>query len=65
MCDIVGFLTCFEIPPYLTFFVPNIFLRLNFEKQGFLDGGYLPQFFTSGPNLCLKVYDDNLGDMLT
>ena len=39
--------------------------HFNFEKQGFLNGGCLPDFFTSEPNLCLKVNDDNLGDMLT
>ena len=32
----------------------------NFEKQGFLDVRCLPEFFTSEPNWCLKVYDDNL-----
>ena len=37
----------------------------NFEEQGLLDGVCLPEIFTSEPNLCLKVYDGNSGDMLT
>ena len=38
---------------------------LNFEKHGFLEGVCLPVIFTLEPNLCLKLDDDNLGDMLT
>ena len=33
--------------------------------MAFLDGFYLPEFFTLEPNLCLKVYEGYLGDMLT
>ena len=61
---------------YLTFF--EVWFRIyrlenlhknwqhfNFEEQGILDGVCLPEIFTSEPNLCLKVYDGNSGDMLT
>ena len=39
--------------------------HFNLEKQGFLDGVCLSKIFTLEPSLCLKVYDGNLGDMLT
>ena len=39
--------------------------HFNFEKQVLLDGVCLPEIFTSEPNLCLKAFSGNLGDMLT
>ena len=38
---------------------------LTLKNKAFLDGVRLPESFTLEPNLCLKVYDRNLGDMPT
>ena len=35
------------------------------KNNAFLDGIRLSEIFTLELNLCLKVYDGNLGDMLT
>ena len=38
---------------------------LILKNKVFLDEFRSPEIFTLDPNLCLKVYDGNLGDMLT
>ena len=35
------------------------------KNKTFLDGVRFPEIFTLEPNLCLKAYHGNLGDMLT
>ena len=38
---------------------------LILKSKAFLDGVCLPEIFTLEIKFCLKVYDGNLGDMVT
>ena len=44
---------------------PLFRLRRGSKSKAFLDEVRLPEIFILEPNLCLKVYDDNLANMLT
>ena len=38
---------------------------LILKNKAFLDGVHLPEMFTLEINLCLKVFNGNVGDILT